>query len=91
MNGDKKPFNNTSGAQVEFLRAELDTGLTLAAIALQAAHKGKTNRNRTNARKAYDSILRFFPRAQLSPGETDEIKSGVEVLRSKLLELGEDI
>lgn len=91
MNGDEKPFNNAFGAKVEFLRAELDTGLTFATIALHAAYEGKTNRNRTNARKAYDSILHFIAQAQLTPQETDEIKSALVVLRSKLLELGEDV
>ena len=87
----KNPFDNAFGAKAEFLRAELETGLTLAAIALDAADERKTNRNRTNARKAYDSLLRFIPRAQLTPKETDEIKSALEVLRSKLLELGEEV
>jgi len=91
MNTDEKPFNHAFGAKVEFLRAELDTGLTLATIALHTAEQGKTNRNRMNARKAYDAILRFIPRAQLTSEETDEIKSALEVLRSKLLELGEDV
>ena len=91
MHDDEKPFNNAFGAKVEFLRAELDTGLTLATIALHPAHEDKTSRNRTNARTAYDSVPRFIPRAQLTPKETDEIKSALEVLRSKLRELGEDV
>src|SRR5262249_20555027 len=83
--------NNANSSEVEFLRAELDTGLTMARIALAATREDKTNRNRTYARKAYDSLLRFIPRARLTPKETDEIKLQLEVLRSKLLELGEEL
>jgi hypothetical protein len=88
--GEQRP-NPTNGGEVEFLRAELDTGFTLARIALHATHEDKTNRNRRNARKAYDSLLHFIPRATLAPEEADEIKSKLETLRSKLLELGEEI
>lgn len=76
-------------AEVESLRAELDTGLTMAQIALDASHAEKTERNRTNARKAYDSLLHFIPRTQLEPEIADEIDVKLEQLRLKLHELGE--
>lgn len=78
-------------AEMEFLRAELDTGLTLAGIALAATQENRSERNRMGARKAYDSLLHFFPRAKLQPEQTDEIQSGLEALRSKLVDLGEEI
>jgi hypothetical protein len=43
-------------AEVHFLRSELLTGLTLTKLALEARHRDKSDRNRANARKAYDSI-----------------------------------
>ena len=45
-------------AGIDFIRAELKTGSTLAHIALNSDGE-KRERNRVNARKAYDSILHF--------------------------------
>jgi hypothetical protein len=75
--------------EVEFLRCELATGLTLAKIALDASGPDKSNRNSLNARKAYDAVLRFAPRVNLSADETNEIKSKLERLKTELQLLGE--
>ncbi len=90
MQGNLKIADPTL-AEAGFLRAELQTGLTLANIALEATRRQTTARNRTNARKAYDAILRFFPKVKLSADETEEIKSLLEQLKSKLRLLGEEI
>jgi hypothetical protein len=52
--------------EVEFLRTELRTGLTLSAIALRGGDKSRVDRNRVNARKAYDALLHFIPKVPLT-------------------------
>jgi len=78
-------------AEVDFLRCELRTGLTLTKIALDARHHDKTSRNRANARKAYDAVLRFIPKVNLSDSESAEFTSKLQQLKSELALLGEEI
>ena len=78
-------------AEIEFLRAELLTGLTLSKIAREARHDDKRERNRLNARKAYDSILRFMPKVDIVSEDLMDIRSKLEQLRSELQLLGEAV
>jgi len=82
LSGLKKMDNN---GELEFLRAEAQTGLTFSKIALQSRHQEKTDRNRANARKAYDCLLHFMPRVTPTTGEWDEIRASVAELKSNLL------
>lgn len=90
MKGTPKLVDPT-GAEVDFLRTELKTGLTLTKIALDATHRDKSDRNRESARKAYEAVLHFAPRVNLSPEETDEIRSKLEHLKAQLKLLGEEL
>jgi len=81
----------SGAAEIEFLRAELLTGLTLSKIAREARHEEKRNRNRLNARKAYDSILHFMQKANVGSEELNDIRSKLEQLRSELRLLGEAV
>jgi len=87
----KDPRADTGRAELEFLRAELTTGLTLSRIALDAKDEGKVDRNRVNARKAYDSVLHYMPKTFLPTPEWEEIKSRLAQLKAELKLLGEDI
>jgi len=62
----------------------------MSRIALQARHAGKKERNRVNARKAYDAILHYLPDSNLSAQEAQEIETGLSELRSELQNLGEE-
>ena len=73
-----------------FLRSEVDTGHTLANIAL-ASEDEKRSRNARNARAAYDAVLRFVGRVSLSKDENRELDENLGTLKSKLVELGEKI
>lgn len=77
--------------EIEFLRAEALTGLTFSKIALHSRQQQKTDRNRANARKAYDCLLRFMPREHPTLGAWEEIKARVAELKSNLQQLGEDV
>jgi hypothetical protein len=78
-------------AEVEFLRTEVRTGLTLSAIALRGGDKGRVDRNRVNARKAYDALLHFIPKVPLTNEEAGEINVKLAELKSELRLLGEDL
>ena len=74
---------------VEFIRTELKTGLTFSNIALQAKDTAKISRNTANARKAYDTLLRFMDRSMLSDEDLAELDPMLLRLKTNLLELGE--
>jgi hypothetical protein len=77
-------------AGLGFLMAEAETGLTFAGIALAAAGDDvKVQRNTANARKAYDTVLRFRGRLSMAPEEIARLSSRVEQLRWRLQVLGE--
>ena len=80
-----------TSAEIDFLHSELRTGLTLTGIALDSRDQARADRNRANARKAYDAVLRFAPKVGLSPDETNEINAKLEQLRSQLQHLGEEV
>ena len=78
----------SSGAGTEFLRAELLAGITRAHIAENTSDESKTQRNRQEARKAYDSIFRFLPQTLLSQQEKEQIVSKLTELKVALRSLG---
>ena len=75
----------------EFVKAELKAGLTFSHIALQSKSQEKTARNRANARKAYDAILRFANESALSHEGVEEFANLLADLKSNLLQLGEKL
>jgi len=79
------------GTRTDFLRAELLVGMTRAKIAQNATEDGKRERNRLEARKAYNTVLRFLPRTVLSQGERLGIESKLTELRFVLQSLGENV
>lgn len=75
----------------EFLLTELKTGLTFAKIALHSTSPDKVSRNTANARKAYDTALRFLSSAESTEDDSRNIDKLVAKLKSQLQELGEAI
>lgn len=84
-------MKNIENGEMEFLRAEAQTGLTFAKIALSSRHQDKIARNRANARKAYDTLLHFLPQGHTSPEEWEDIKAKIGELKSHLQQLGEEV
>jgi hypothetical protein len=72
--------HETAAAQLTFLDAEVDTGITLARIALKANDQDKLSRNAVSARKAYDTIRSYI--ADLPPQTR-----GLEDIRKKMATL----
>ena len=77
--------------EVEFLRTEVRTGLTLSGIARRSGDKSRVDRNRVNARKAHDALLHFIPKVPLTSEEAGEINVKLAQLKSELRLVGEDI
>jgi hypothetical protein len=76
---------------LSFLNAELHTGLALSRVATTARSPEKKQRNLTNARKAYDSILHYLPGSHLTPAEASDFDLRLDELREVLKSLGEAI
>jgi acetylornithine/succinyldiaminopimelate/putrescine aminotransferase len=76
---------------VNFLHSEIETGLTLVRIAQSAKRADKRNRNLVNARKAYETVLRFMPAVVLTTSQSRHMRNKLERLKKELQTLGEDV
>lgn len=97
MTSERKPSPDslapsTEQTGVDFLFAELQAGLTFAHIAgSKTSATDKIERNRCNARKAYDSILHFRERVALSDPDVAKLTEGLSELKKALQGLGEAV
>jgi hypothetical protein len=76
-------------AMLQFLRAELETGMTFASLARDSRTEEKRDRNLVNARKAYDTAKHFLE--EHAPEEVaarSDLLDRLTKLRSELVELG---
>ena len=74
----------------EFLKVDLEIGLTFANIALHATKNlPKRNRNQTRARQAYDTVSNMSKKLNLTQETRVEIHRQLDRLRTALQELGE--
>jgi hypothetical protein len=73
---------------LEFLKTELETGITFATLALSARYEHKLKRTKANARKAYDTAVKFMDKLTEKSAELDSL---FQDLRSKLRDLGESV
>ena len=78
------------GVEMEFLRAELFAGMTRARIAQSTTDEHKRQRNREEARKAYDAVLHFLPQTPGPQEERAQIDSKIAELKFVLRSLGEN-
>ena len=83
--------DTTRNSTTSFIRAEINTGLTFAEIALRSEDPDKRTRDTKHARKAYDAILHFMPDALLTGADQQQINAGLDNFRDKLRRLGEEV
>jgi hypothetical protein len=85
-----KSFSSSGAA---FLFVEVQTGLAFAKFALSGTGKSRERieRNRKNARRAYDSLLRFRQRVSLSDNEVARLEAGIQELKAALQALGDRV
>ncbi len=78
------------GAGAGAVMTELRVGLTFVKVALEArAGSEKRVRNRIQARKAYDTIVKFRNRFSFTPADEQAINAGLAQLKSALEQLGD--
>ncbi len=78
---------NAAGAN--FLKTDLQTALTFAGIALESEQGPKRDRNRGNARRGYDTIVRLIRKFDLSEEDVRFLARNLQRLKSELQTLGE--
>lgn len=83
--------NQTTTAQVTFLDAEVNTGITFARIALQATDRNKVSRNLVSARKAYETITTYLAGLPPNTRGLQDIREKVATLQQLLNQLGEEL
>jgi hypothetical protein len=81
------PTTNRIG--VDFPFTECDLAVTFLKVADNSAIPETVQRNRGNARKAYDTILRHLPKLVLSAAETQSIERKLSSIRTRLEAVGE--
>ena len=87
----KRESQQVAGGQ--FLLVEIDTGKTFAHIAQStgSTKSEKFVRNLKNARKAYDTAMRFRRTTVLDVDEKVAVDAKLKELRTLLQELGEKV
>ena len=76
-------------ASVDFLFTDCDLAMTFLDVAGTTAIPETAQRNRQNARKAYNAILRAIPKLVLSAAERQSIENKLSALRTRLETAGE--
>ena len=72
-------------AGLALLRAEADWGMIFVRMAAESgSDEEKRDRNRASAQAAYDALVKFAPRVEMSADETREIHGRMEALRAAL-------
>jgi hypothetical protein len=85
--GNANPTEIFNAMVLDFVLEELDLGTTFCDVALSAYDPGMKERNRRNARKAYESALHFLPRLNLAGTEHEVVQAKVSRLNDLLEQL----
>ena len=72
-------------AKYQFISLELDLAFTFCQIAQTTGKRATADRNRMNARTAYDAAKHFLEDSNFTPEECAEIHSRMSALRALLL------
>jgi len=83
-----KQLNATNA---DFLRIDVETALTFSELALETDNAEKKERNRKNARKAYDTILHLWNGVTFTPSQEVYLHEMMSRLKNDLALLGEDL
>jgi hypothetical protein len=81
--------NQLNRTSAEFLKTDTETALTFASIASQTEDVSKRERNRQNARRGYDTVLRLSARVPLSYEDEQFLSERMGRLKLELQRLGE--
>lgn len=79
----------SSRAALEFLLTDLDLAMTFLDLADTSTIPETVQRNRHNARRAYDAVLHHLPKLVLTISERQAIEKKLSVLRMRIETAGE--
>ena len=89
--GLTKTGQQLNSTNVDFLKIDVETALTFTKIALETDDREKRDRNRKNARKAYDTILHLRKKVEFRPSQDKFMNEKIEQLKGDLITLGEKL
>jgi len=78
---------NRAGAN--FLKLDVEMGLTFCGLALQTRDSEKRARTQRAARTAYDTVLKLMERVRLNDDQVQWLERKLHRLKCELLTLGE--
>jgi hypothetical protein len=81
-----KQLNATNA---DFLKIDVETALTFTGLALETDNQEKKERNRKNARKAYDAIIHLKGNVTFTPRQEAYMHAMIARLKNNLEQLGE--
>jgi hypothetical protein len=67
-----------------FLITDIETALTFLDVAETTRAKQTANRNRRNARKAHDVVVRYLAKHDLDPADRNAIEAKLAILKQRL-------
>lgn len=73
---------------IQFLLADLATGLTFLNVAAVTHSDESRQRNYQNALSAYQTVIRLLPRVTPSAEERDDLNGKLDILRGRLAAIG---
>lgn len=76
---------------IKIIKTDVKVGLTFAGIALHTSDETRRQRNKTRARVAYDSVMRYSKSLPFSDEDKTEIRSRQAELRAALEQLGDTL
>ena len=85
----KESISELNRTSADFLKTDAETALTFSEIAQQTDDEAKMRRNRGNARKGYDTIIRLSARIPLSAEDEQFLTEKLSRLKRELQRLGE--
>jgi hypothetical protein len=89
MDGIRASRDELNQRSADFLKVDVETALTFSTIAMQTYDPARKQRNRKNARKGYDTILRFMSKVPLGEEDAHYLSGRLQQLKSNLQNLGE--
>jgi hypothetical protein len=73
----------------DFLKTDLETAMVFATLALETHNEEKRKRNRINARRSYDTIVRLTEKLCPSKKDARFLERNLRRLKAELESLGE--
>lgn len=84
-------IEDSNRVQIDFLKTELDVATAFANRALATNDSDTRERNRSNARQGYETIIHGLERVSVQAPDAQTFTNGLERLRTLLRDIGEKL